>query len=100
MGVDVLHAYPGGQGQGGVSPHPVHHRPQLRQEGNQPESTDEDGVTQDAQQTGYSQVSGELFVQGWLNFLNRRPQWAGAGADKWSLFGDPLNRNKTILWDM
>lgn len=37
VGVYVLHADPGGQRQGGVRPHPVHHCPELRQEGNQTE---------------------------------------------------------------
>lgn len=39
VSVDVLDADPGGQRQRGVCPHPVHDRPQLRQEGNQAEAT-------------------------------------------------------------
>ena len=37
VSIDVLHADPAGQRQGRVRPHPVHHSPQLRQEGNQAE---------------------------------------------------------------
>lgn len=35
MSVDVLHTDPAGQRQRRVGPDPVHHRSQLRQEGNQ-----------------------------------------------------------------
>lgn len=38
VSVDVLHADPAGQRQGGVGPHPVHHGSQLRQERHQAET--------------------------------------------------------------
>lgn len=40
MGVDVLHTDPAGQRQRGVRPDPVHHSPQLREEGHQAETVD------------------------------------------------------------
>lgn len=54
MGVDVLHADPGGQGQRGVRPHPVHDRPQLRQEWNQAETTGSHAERQSVRQPGGS----------------------------------------------
>lgn len=35
VSIDVFNTNPTGQRQSGVSPNPIHHRPQLRQEGNQ-----------------------------------------------------------------
>lgn len=40
MGVDVLHTDPAGQRQRGVCPDPVHHCPQLREEGHQAKTVD------------------------------------------------------------
>jgi len=48
--VHVLHTDPGGQRQSGVRPDPVHHSPELRQEGDQTETTGRD--TQGDRQTG------------------------------------------------
>ena len=33
--IDVFNTNPAGERQSGVGPNPIHHRPQLRQEGNQ-----------------------------------------------------------------
>ena len=44
MGVDVLYTDPVGQAEGGVRPHPVHHRSQLRQERDQAEPGNQDNV--------------------------------------------------------
>lgn len=40
VGVNVLHTDPAGQRQRGVSPDPVHHSPQLREEGHQAKTVD------------------------------------------------------------
>lgn len=37
VSIDVLHTDPAGEAQGRVCPHPVHHSPQLSQEGNKAE---------------------------------------------------------------